>query len=175
MTKPALLLLAWLPIAAAQDVAQIAGRWHSLETSKGGIGAMYEVDADGTAHFSPGAVVALPYRVAGDRLSMGSGRNAAAYKLVWTDDDHMMLVMGATAEKYSRLGSRGDSSNPIIGEWTAPRTMGENQVRVHLILGSDSNCLFMIRFLTQTGSYSIQGGRLSATFGGRGGLEGAID
>ncbi|MEO8053267.1 MAG: hypothetical protein ABI833_22940, partial [Acidobacteriota bacterium] len=57
-----LTLLATLPLATAQPAAAasaagLIGRWRSVETSKGGIGAVYLFHADGTVDFSPGAIV----------------------------------------------------------------------------------------------------------------------
>src|SRR3977135_1474951 len=72
MRTPLLILLT-LSMAIAQPPspnsgASLIGRWRSIETSKGGIGAMYQFRADGTFDFSPGAIVDMPYRMEGDQL-----------------------------------------------------------------------------------------------------------
>ena len=51
-----------------QPQPSLIGRWRSVETSKGGIGAVYHFHADGTVDFSPGAIVDMPYRVEGDQV-----------------------------------------------------------------------------------------------------------
>src|SRR5229473_5716400 len=60
--------------ASADDTSsgQIVGRWRSLETSKGGIGAMYGFHANGVVDFSPGAVVEMPWRIENDQLVLPS-------------------------------------------------------------------------------------------------------
>ena len=68
-----LLMLLTLSLAIAQPpspnpAASLIGRWRSTETSKGGIGAVYQFRADGTFDFSPGAIVDMPYRMEGDQL-----------------------------------------------------------------------------------------------------------
>ena len=52
--------------------------------------------------------------------------------------------------------------------------MDGRKVIVHWIFGEDSNAVLMIRFLTQSGSYTVQNGRLVATFGGQNRLDGTL-
>ena len=63
MSKSLLLVL-----ANGQSPVNLTGRWRSVETSQGGIGAVYQFHADGTVDFSPGAIVDMPYRLEGDQL-----------------------------------------------------------------------------------------------------------
>jgi hypothetical protein len=53
--------------ASAQQSAPV-GRWRSLETSKGGIGSVYEFRSAGTVDFSSGAVVEMQWRIENDQL-----------------------------------------------------------------------------------------------------------
>lgn len=160
--------------AAAQEASQLVGRWRSVETSKGGIGAMYDFDADGTVHFSPGAIVPMQYRVVGDRLIF-EPPDGIRYSLSWNGADRLRLtVNGAGSEDYARLGVQNDPQNPLLGEWTGTRDMDGQKVLVHWIFGADAKGLLMVRFLSKTGSYSVQNGRLVAKFGGQVGLDGAI-
>ncbi|MFL6350773.1 MAG: hypothetical protein ACJ74Z_02830 [Bryobacteraceae bacterium] len=46
----------------------VVGRWRSLETSKGGIGAIFELHVDGTVDFSSEAPFESPYRIDGNQL-----------------------------------------------------------------------------------------------------------
>jgi hypothetical protein len=155
------------------------GRWRSVETSKGGIGAMYDFNADGSVNFSPGAIVPSQYHVEGDRLTFYPS-DGMYFTLSWTDDDHMRMAMnGAGSEDYTRLGTRqnrqGDhSQDKLLGEWTTTRDMDANKVLVHWIFGPDSNGLLLIRFLKQVGNYTVQNGRLVASFAGKPGLDGTI-
>jgi hypothetical protein len=163
----------------AQDAGQLVGRWRSVETSKGGIGAMYDFNADGTVNFSPGAIVPSQYHVEGDRLTFYPS-DGMYFTLSWTDDDHLRMAMkGAGSEDYTRLGVRqsrqGDrSQEKLQGEWTGSRDMDGTKVLVHWVFGPDLNGLMMIRFLTQVGTYTVQNGRLVASFAGKPGLDGTI-
>ena len=160
--------------ATAQDASQIVGRWRSEQTSHGGIGAMYDFDADGTVRFSPGVIVDLQYSVVGDRLTLSTS-DGSAYQLSWNGDDQMRwTVNGAGNEDYTRLGVRPDSQNKLVGEWTGMREMDGKKVLEHWIFAANSEAVFMIRFFTQTGNYSVLNGRLVATFGGQVGLDGPI-
>lgn len=174
MTKRvAIVLFAWAACAAAQDASQLVGRWRSVETSKGGIGAMYDFLADGTARFSPGAIVPQQYRVEGDRLSF-LPPDGMPFTLSWTGDDRVRLAVDGGNEEYTRLGTMRDPQNKLVGEWTGMRDMGGQKVLVHWIFGADSSALLMIRFLTESGNFVVQNGRLTASFGGKPGLDGTF-
>ncbi len=171
--KTIALFCMWGISAAAQDASQLVGRWRSVETSKGGIGAMYDFAANGTVQFSPGAIVPMQYRLDGDRLTF-DGPDSTAYSLSWNGPDRLSFTVKGESENYTRLGVQRDPQNPLLGEWTGPRDMGGQKVLVHWIFGDDGRALLMIRFLTQNGTYSVQNGRLVATFGGQVGLDGPI-
>jgi hypothetical protein len=69
LAKTFILLLAIVPLFAADDAStKLLGRWRSLETSKGGVGAMFEFRKDGVVDYSPGVVVEMKYRIEGDQL-----------------------------------------------------------------------------------------------------------
>ena len=135
---------------------------------------MYDFAADGTVRFSPGAIVSTQYRVEGERLTFVPF-DGTVYAIKWNDDDHMRLtVTGTGSEDYTRLGVSKDTRNKLAGEWTGTREMDGRKVLVRWIFGDDSNASLMIRFLTEKGNYTVQNGRLVATFGGQVGLDGTI-
>lgn len=175
MTKRAIALLClWASCAAAQDAGQLVGRWRSVETSKGGIGAMYDFGSDGSVRFSPGAIVPQQYRVEGDRLKFYPDDGVAS-TLSWNGDDRLRITFsGMGSEDFTRLGGMPDPQDKLRGEWTGTRDMDGQKVLVHWVFGPDSNSVLMIRFLTEIGTYTVQNGRLVATFGGRVGLDGSI-
>jgi hypothetical protein len=171
-TRAIALFLLYTFIAAAQDLT-LVGRWRSVESSKGGIGAMYDFTADGTAHFSPGAIVPSQYYVEGDRLSFYPP-DGVPFTLSWTDDDHMQMSANGVREDYTRHGNRRDPQNRLLGEWTGMRDMGGQKVLVHWTFNADSNAMLMIRFTTQTGTYSLQNGRLMMSIAGKTALDGTV-
>jgi len=135
---------------------------------------MYDFASDGTVRFSPGAIVQEQYRLEGDRLTF-TPSDGPAFSVSWNGDDHMALtVAGGGLEAYTRLGVQRDPANKLVGEWTGTRDMEGKKVVVHWIFREDSTAVFMIRFLTEAGRYSVQNGHLVATFRGKVGLDGPI-
>jgi len=173
MGKILVLACLWNYFAVAQDAVQIAGRWRSLQTSKGGIGAMYDFGTNRTVQFSPGAIVPTRYSVEGDRLRLDSA-DGSAYTLVWDGDNHLRMTMNGAGEDYTRLGELQDANNKLLGEWIGTRDMDGKRVVTHWVFGADSKAVLMIRFFTETGTYTIQNGRLVAKFGEQVGLDGTI-
>ena len=173
MKKLAIALCLCAGTAVAQPSFELVGRWRSVETSKGGIGAMYDFMEDGTARFSPGAIVPMPYQVVGDRLQTGSASDPV-YRLEWSGADRLRLSFSGHGEDYTRLGTQPDAANPLLGEWTGRRSMDGQVVFVHWIFYPDSTAVLMIRFLTMEGRYEVRDGRLMATFGGQPRLTGSI-
>lgn len=173
MKKTVALFCLWTSCAAAQD-AQLVGRWRSVETSKGGIGAMYDFMANGTVQFSPGAIVPEPYRVEGERLTIGAPQEMQ-YTIAFTGEDRLRMSVNGQGEEYTRLGTRPNPQSLLVGEWTGTRDMSGVKTLVHWIFRADSTTLLMIRFTTQSGTYSAQNGHLKASFGGRGDLEGTLE
>jgi hypothetical protein len=167
-------LILFEAVASAQQSPDFVGRWRSVETSKGGIGAMYDFNADGTANFSPGAIVRMQYRLDGDRL-VTTPADGPPMKVSWNGANQLRLGIGGNSESYTRLGLQPDSANPLIGEWTGSRNMDGQTVVVHWTFGADRSAVMMIRFLSAPGRYQFAGGRLVATFGNRGALNGPIE
>ena len=172
------LVFAVAPFCAAQNGASLVGRWRSIETSKGGIGAMYQFHADGTVDFSPGAVVEMPYRVEGDQLifppatTTGPEQKSA---IAFVGDHQLRVTAGGGTEEYRRQGAVQDPANRLLGEWLTSRDMDGQRVSVRMFFYPTGKSLLLIAFLTQTGRYSVSNGRLVATFGGQPGLDGSFD
>jgi hypothetical protein len=78
-----LLLLVCAGLGFAQQSSDLVGRWRSVETSKGGIDAMYDFLDDGTARFSNGTIVPMQYRLNGDRLTTYP-EDGPVFSLSWT-------------------------------------------------------------------------------------------
>ena len=178
MSKPVLLLFATLVFANAQPpAAGLAGRWRSVETSKGGIGAVYQFHPDGTLDFSPGAIVDMPYRVEGDQLILPPGTTNGPEiksKLTVAGDVMRMSIEGHVAE-YHRQGAVRDARDPLLGEWLGSREMDGREMIEQMFFYPGGKSLLVILFTTQRGTYSVTNGSLLATFGGKVGLDGTIE
>ncbi|HSR07894.1 MAG TPA: hypothetical protein VLM42_12140 [Bryobacteraceae bacterium] len=176
MSKPLLLLFA-IVLANAQAPANLAGRWRSVETSQGGIGAVYQFHADGTFDFSPGAIVDMPYRVAGDQLILPPATTTGPEikSKLTVSGDVLRLALPDHVSEYHRRGKVQDLRDPLLGEWLGSREMDGRQMIEQMFFYPGGKSLLVILFTTQRGIYSTSGGRLVATFGGRTGLNGPFD
>lgn len=182
MRTPLLVLFAALPLAIAQPPATnsatpLVGRWRSVETSKGGIGAIYQFNADGTLAFSPGAIVDMPYRVEGDQLVLPPATITGPEMkstLAWPTNDVLRMSMQGQSEDYQRQGA-ADPHDRLLGEWLTWREMDGHKMPEQMIFYPAGKSLLVIRFTTQQGRYSVTNGRLVGEFGGRVGLDGAFD
>jgi hypothetical protein len=177
-----LILLAALPVASGQQTsanpaAAFIGRWRSVETSKGGIGAVYQFHADGTLDFSPGAIVEMQYRVEGDQLILPPATTTGPEMkstLSWPSDDVLRMSQQGHREEYQRQ-SAADPRDRLLGEWLTFREMDGQRMPTEMFFYPAGKCLLVIRFTTQKGRYSITNGRLVAEFAGRVGLDGTFD
>jgi hypothetical protein len=159
-TVTATLLLLFLFHSAQQSSsAGIVGRWRSLETSKGGIGAMYEFHSDGIADFSPGAVVEVQWRIENDQLVLPPDTIGGAEKkltLEWLGDNKLNLASGSPgAVELTRAGVRADDRNFILGEWLENQEMAGRTLEAHWLFYRDGKSLFLMPFATQHASYKF--------------------
>jgi hypothetical protein len=109
--KTLLLLLAILQLTAADDNSKLLGRWRSLETSKGGIGAMFEFRKDGVVDYSPGAVVEMKYRIEGDQLVFPPATiNGPEQRqsMAWSENDKLRLK--ASGDLWIELAHQGPAT-----------------------------------------------------------------
>jgi len=162
-----------LTIAHAQTAIDLTGRWRTVETSKGGIGVMYDFMQDGTARVSPGAILPMAYRLDGSSLTIDP--DGPSFTLQWSGEDKVKLAVGENCcDDYNRIGTRIDAANPLFGEWGGERSMGGHVVSVRWIFRADASALMTIRFSTTEGHYEVRDGRLDATFGGESQFTGSL-
>lgn len=158
--------------AAAQQApaASIVGRWRSLETTKGGIGQIWEFRADGSFDFSMGADVEIPWRIENNQLILppdaGDGPEQKCV-LKWFGDNKVRLEADGGVVELTRVGNRTDSGNPIIGEWTETRDMGGHNVEYRYLFYPSGQLLLLIPFKFVHGSYTISGSTLHLEQGGQ--------
>jgi hypothetical protein len=143
--------------------ASIVGRWRSLETSKGGIGAIIEFRSDGTVDFGPGAVLDVPWRIENNQLVLPPATTSGEeqkYTLQWLNDNKLGLRTGASVTELARVGSRANVDNPIIGEWIEHREMAGRNLEARWLIYQGGKLLFIMPIVTQHGSYTISGSAL---------------
>jgi hypothetical protein len=151
--------------ASAQQLSPgtIVGRWRSLETSKGGIGAIMEFRSDGSVDFSPGAGVEMPWRIENNQLILPPETDGGAERkanLKWLGDNKLSLVSEAAVIELARVGDRADAGNPIIGEWIESREMAGHNFEAYYLFYLSGRLLFVMPIKTQHGSYTISGSAL---------------
>jgi hypothetical protein len=148
--------------AQQSSSARILGRWRSLETSKGGIGAMFEFRSDGT-DFSPGAVVEMQWRVENNQLILPPatvGGDEQKYTLQWLSDSKLGLKTEAGVTGLTRVGDHSHSDKPMIGEWIEHREMAGRILEAHWLFYPNNKLLFLMPFAIQHGSYTMSGSAL---------------
>lgn len=154
------------PYASAQQPssAGIVGRWHSLETSNGGIGQIWELRSDGTADYSTGAVVTMPWRIENNQLVLPPATKDGPeqkYTLKWLGDNKVRWeIDGDGVAELERVGKRPDPGNPIVGEWMENREIGGRTLETRSVFYPRGEVLLLIPMSVQHGTYSTTGSAL---------------
>jgi hypothetical protein len=153
--------------AQLSSSASIVGRWRSLETTKGGIGAVLEFRSDGTADFSPGAVVEMPWRIENGQLILPPDTDRGAERktnLKWLGDNKLNLENEASVIELTRVGDHVDVRNPFVGEWIENRETAGRYLVAHWLVYNGGKLLLVMPFAIQHGSYTISGSALHISF-----------
>ena len=156
----------------------IAGRWRSLETSKGGIGALFEFRDGGVVVFSPGAVVEMPYRVERGELVLPPATHTGPeqrIRITITDKDQLGLEppgAGPVRIELRRVGTKRESDDPLVGEWLGERDFGGHVVEARYIFYGNRKCLLLIPFTRTEGTWSATATTITLNFPGQSTVEG---
>jgi hypothetical protein len=141
----------------------IVGRWRSLETSKGGIGAVYEFHSDGTVDFSYGAVFEVPWRIEHNELVLPAatvGGEEQKYTLQWLSDTKLGLKTEAGVTELTRVANRSHADKSIVGEWIGHQELAGRDLEFHWLFYPDNKVLFVMPMTTQHGTYTTSGSAL---------------
>jgi len=176
----AAMILSLTPLLNAADTPdKLLGRWRSLETSKGGIGAMLDFHADGTVDFSPGGIVESQYRIEGNALIMKTADqsiNRMTWELVSENSLHLKPAAGKAGQpafvELTREATRQSADEPLTGEWIEKRSMAGQNLQAHWIFRSPDKLLFLLPFTTQPGHYTVTGDSIRLSLPNRPLLEG---
>ena len=158
MRRRPFFFLAFSPLLSAEP--EIVGRWRSMTTTQGGIGAIYEFMANARASYTSAALVEGDYRQDGNQLTFaGQGIGFG-----WHPDGRLQLNFGKDQlEDYTRQGKAPDPGNPILGEFRGTRLMGGVSVPVTLQFKNNNRALFAIHLKTVNGRYQAVDGGWSMT------------
>ncbi len=153
------------PCASAQQPssAGIVGRWRSLETTKGGIGQIWEFRSDGSVDASIGAVVNMPWRIDNNQLILPPDTTdgpEVKCTMKWLGDNKLRCEAEGSVIELARVGEGSDPGNPIVGEWTENREEGGHKFEYRYLFYAHGELLLLIPMAIQHGSYTISGSAL---------------
>jgi hypothetical protein len=146
--------------SAQQSSSSIVGRWRSLETSRGRLGAMYEFRSDGTIDLSYGAIVESPWRIENNQLVLPPATvdgDEQKFTLQWLSDSKLKLKTEASVTELTRVGDRSHADQPLVGEWIEHREEAGHDWEAHWLFYPNSKALLLIPFKIQHASYTISG------------------
>jgi hypothetical protein len=156
--------------------ASIVGRWRSLATTQGGIGAMLEFHSDGVVDWSPGAVVEMDYRIEGDKLVLPPATKTGPEQsraLEWLGEDRVLLK--DTGDELSRRSARLDPKHPIVGEWTGKYGFSGRQVESRWLFYANGKMLLLIPFGSLHGHYTTNQQTIRMELPGRSSWQGKFE
>jgi hypothetical protein len=114
------LLLAIAFAVDTQEQQTLVGRWRSLATSRGGIGATFMFYSEGTLELTTSVIVESKYRMEGDRLVTPGGSNGQdMVEVIELLSDKILRtrLTQTTDLQMTREGPIGDRNQPIVGSW----------------------------------------------------------
>lgn len=136
--------------ALLPGAAPLVGRWRSLTTTKGGIGAVYEFQANGSASYSSSAIVDMDYSIEGSQLKLGDQPASFGFH---TDGRLQVNFGGGHFEDFKRQGKQIDAATPLFGEWSGTRIMDGRSLPVTFFFHPGGRAMLVIRLKTVAGRY----------------------
>jgi hypothetical protein len=128
----------------------IVGRWRSVTTTRGGIGAVYDFQANGKAAYSSAAIVETDFRLSGNQLTLGE----VPVGIGWHPDGRLQFNHGnGELENFTREGKPVDAERPLLGEWTGNRMMEGRRIPVTMQFQAGDRALLVIYLRTVLGRY----------------------
>lgn len=96
------------------------GRWRSVTTTRGGIGATYHFRPDGSGEYATVAMVTSRYELEGSQLKIDRDSVTVAFLA----GGRLRLKSAAgEASDFTRVGAPPDPARPLLGEWRGVRVM----------------------------------------------------
>ncbi len=161
MDRRSCLLLAFP--ASLSGASPLAGRWRSVTTTRGGIGAVYEFRSNGRATYSSVALVDMEYQLAGNQLTLGG----QAVGVGWHADGRMQLNFGqGQVEDFTRQGKVTEATQPLLGEWKGRREMAGRRAPVSLQFHANRRAVMAVFLKSVAGQYLVTGDGWTLTLPG---------
>ena len=163
--------------ALCQGNQKLLGKWRSVVTSDGGIGAVVDFHSDGTFDYSPGAVIGGQYRIQGNQVitayENGEPENAMTIESITAEKLSVKLPGAVATLDFKRVGRVENPGNLLLGVWVTVRTMQGSPSHGYYYFRSDGRETFNIPFRTDHCAYAIAGNQIRLRAGGRS-MEGTL-
>jgi hypothetical protein len=161
-----------------QDDYKLLGKWRSVETSKGGIGAVLNFRTNNIFDYSPGAVIAGKYRVAENQVittyDNGDPEDAMTIESLTAETLRLGAPQGAGSTNLKRVGRPEDPTNLLLGSWVTVATMPGMPSHGYYYFRKDGTTTFNIPFRTDRCTYSLAGDRIRLAVAAGGSVEGQV-
>lgn len=136
------------------------GRWRSVTTTRGGIGATYTFRPDGTVEYATVAMATLRYEGAGSQLKIEGEPVTVAFPA--GGRLRLKSASGETSE-FTRVGPAPDPARPLLGEWRGVRVKEGRRLPMLYQFRPDGTLQFVItiralpaRLLPQGSAFRIE-------------------
>ena len=167
-----------------EDSRKLLGKWRSVETSKGGIGAILNFRTNRTFDYSPGAVIGGRYRVEQNRVitSYDNGERETTMTIESLTAETLRLgppenagtPQGAGSVNLKRVGPPEDPNNLLLGSWITVATMPGMPSHGYYYFRGDGTETFNIPFRTDHCTYSLAGDRIRLAVAAGSSVEGQV-
>jgi hypothetical protein len=186
ITRLAILIALYLASGLSQEgnSRKLLGKWRSVETSKGGIGATVNFRGGGIFDYSPGAIVGGTYRVEQNRLitTYENGDPETSMSIQSLTADTLQLGppsdapvrQGAGLLDFRRIGRPNDPNDLLLGAWVTVAIMPGMPSHGYYYFRRDGTETFNIPFRTDHCTYALAGDRIRLSIAGRGSVEGQV-
>lgn len=152
-------------VNSPEEDLRLVGKWESVARSNGGIGATFEFLGDGSATFTPGALVDFTYRLEGSRLFRSfedpdTGSESETIVDIQISADTMIQRIAETGQEtvLVRVGSAEAGRPPIVGTWSFDHSAG---VTAFEIFTADGELHLRVPFVTVHGRYTLSNDTLT--------------
>lgn len=164
------LALACFGVSPALSVAQDTpvGEWVSVSTSRGGLGGTREYDAHGVVSVEFGAILNLKYKVLDGKLILTGEDSPTPPQAIKIEGDTLTLTDPKSKKEQNFTRVKNSECDGIVGKWVGDYDTGAKQI-IHFT--TNLNCYYSVQMLSLTGSYSIDGNKLTEEFPGKGQTE----
>jgi len=160
----------YLTSGLSQEDNKLLGKWRSVETSKGGIGAILNFRTNRLFDYSPGAVIGGRYRVEESRVitSYDNGEPETTMTIESLSAETLRLgaprdagtTQRAGSVNLKRVGPPEDPNNLLVGSWVTVATMPGMPSHGYYYFRSDGTETLNIPFRTDRCTYSLAGDRI---------------